>query len=199
MKITGISQQVKFKNRYSIFVDDKYSFSLSEGLLLESGVTVGKELDNNELVALKKLSADDKLFNQALRYVAMRLRSTWEMQEYLKRKGSNPTDSQSILNRLSMLGLLGDEEFARRWVANRRLLKPTSRRKLQLELRQKHIPGGIIDSVLAEDSAETDEREVLKQLIGRKRSQYPDQQKFMAFLARRGYSYDDIKAVLGEE
>lgn len=198
MQITAITQQVKRTNRYSIFVDDKYAFSLSEGALILSGISSGQELDTVRLTELKKLSTDDKLYNLALRYVTIRLRSTWEMQEYLKRKGCDPTDMQRILNKLSILGLIGDNEFAQRWVANRRLLKPTSRRKLQLELRQKHISSDIIDIVLREDTEVTDERTVIRDLIARKRSYYPDKQKLMAFLARRGFSYDDIKAVLDD-
>ncbi len=80
MKITKISQQVKQANRYSVFVDDKYSFSLSETALLDSGISSGKELSADEVLDFKQLSQDDKVYGQALRYVAMRQRTTWEMQ-----------------------------------------------------------------------------------------------------------------------
>jgi hypothetical protein len=44
MKITAIKQQVKRQGRYSIFVDDKYAFSLSENALLDQKITIGLEI-----------------------------------------------------------------------------------------------------------------------------------------------------------
>lgn len=196
MKITTIQQQARRANRYSIYVDGTYSFSLSETALLESGITSGKEIDAATLREFKQLSADDKLFERALRYALMRPRSEWELRDYLRRKEAADEVVATILGRLRRAGLLDDMAFARTWVENRRLLKATSRRKLQLELRQKHVPGDIIDVVLAEDRDETDERVVLRELIERKRSRYPDQQKLMAYLSRQGYAYDDIKSAL---
>ncbi|MBI3624310.1 hypothetical protein HY218_01620, partial [Candidatus Saccharibacteria bacterium] len=48
MKITSIRQQTKRADRYSIFVDGKYAFSLSEGELITSGVHTGQELTKVE-------------------------------------------------------------------------------------------------------------------------------------------------------
>ena len=199
MKVTAIKQQVRQQGRYSIFVEGKYSFSLSEAALLESKLANGQELSTEEVKKFKQLSGDDKLYGQALRYVAMRPRSTWEMGTYLQRKKASPLLSQQILNKLSDLQLLDDEAFARSWVANRRLLKPVARRRLTQELRQKRIDDEIVERVLRED--ETDERETLRELVARKRRQtkYQDSQKLMQYLARQGFGYDDIKTVLGEE
>jgi regulatory protein len=197
MQITAIKQQVKRADRYSVFVDGKYAFSLSESGLIESRLASGKELDAAELKDLKKVAGLDKAYGQALRYVAIRQRSEWEMQTYLKRKEVDAEAAQEIIRRLRDLSLLSDLDFARSWVANRRLLKSVSKRKLQLELRQKQVPGEVIDQVLAED--ETDERDALKELIEKKRSRYPDEQKLMQYLARQGFSYNDIKNALSQE
>lgn len=198
MKITGIQQQVKQANRYSVYVDGKYSFSLSESALLESGVASGQELSATDLKHFKQLSADDKAYGRALRYSAMRQRSEWEMRTYLRRKETPEPTANTIIERLKRLALINDNAFARTWVDNRRLLKPTSRRRLQAELQQKHVAADIIDNVLREDSEQVDERQILRQLATRKRHRYADTQKLMAYLARQGYSYDDIKATLAE-
>lgn len=196
MKITKITQQVKRADRYSIFVEGKYSFSLSESALLQSKLASGQELTREQIGEYKQLSADDKVYGQALRYAAMRARSMWEMEQYLKRKNAAPPLARSILNKLSDIGLLSDETFARAWVANRRLLKATSRRRLAQELRAKRVPAEIIERALGED--ETDELSVLKELVERKRKQakYQDNLKLMQYLARQGFSYDDIKSVI---
>jgi regulatory protein len=197
MKITAIKQQAKRTDRYSIFVDDKYAFSLSESGLIASGLASGQELMPAELKKLKKDAGLDKAYYNALRYVAMRARSEWEMQTYLQRKEVDKDAAAEVIRRLRQANLLSDLDFARAWVSNRRALKSTSKRRLRLELLQKHVPGDIIDQVLAED--ETDERQALRELVEKKRRRYPDDQKLMAYLARQGFSYDDIKSVLSDE
>jgi len=194
MIITAIKQQVKRADRYSVFVDGKYAFSLSESALLDMRLNSGMELDAAQLEGYKKASGDDKAYGNALRYVAMRPRSIWELQTYLRRKQVEEPVADGIIERLTRVGLVDDVAFARAWVTNRRLLKATSIRKLKLELKQKRVSESIIDQVLRED--ETDERDSLRQLIAKKRARYPDNLKLMQYLARQGFSYDDIKSEL---
>lgn len=198
MRITAITQQQARQDRYSVFVDNEYSFSLSGGALLSAGLIRDQELTSEDLRRFQALAASDKLYDLALGYIALRPRSVWEIESYLARKGAEKADVGSIIERLVAAHLLDDEDFARRWVDNRRTLRSSSRRTLQLELRQKHVPEDIIAIVLRDDSEAVDERDVLRDLITKKRRRYPDQQKLIAYLARQGYRYDDIKAVLSE-
>lgn len=196
MKITAIKQQVKRNDRYSIYVDGKYAFSLSDTALLESKLVNGQELTETQVKELKQASADDKLYNNALAYATLRPRSTWEMEQYLRRKKCSPELEKKILNKLSDIGLTDDEAFARSWVANRRLLKPVSRRKLLQELRAKRVPDDAAG--LALDQDQTDDQTVLAELIARKRRQtrYQDDKKLMQYLAGQGFNYGDIKTAL---
>lgn len=197
MKITSIKQQAKRADRYSIFVDDTYAFSLSESALLEQGLASGQELDRTQLANLKKAAGTDKVYGNALRYVALRPRSEWELQTYLERKGADETTARVIQERLQKLSFIDDAAFARSWVANRRQLKQTSKRRLKLELSQKRVPEDIIAVVLAEDT--TSDQESLRELIAKKRSRYSDKTKLMQYLARQGFGYDDIKGALQDE
>lgn len=196
MKITAIKQQVKRQGRYSIFIDDKFAFGLSELGLINSGLIVGQEIDRGAIGKLKKEAEIDKAYNRALSLIARRPRSEGELRDYLKRKKYDSPTADIILNKLSKVGLVDDKSFAKLWVENRRLLKATSLRRLRMELRQKHIKEEVIDEVLSED--QTDERDVLRELVERKRSRYPDKLKFMRYLAGQGFSYDDIKSILDE-
>lgn len=196
MKVTAIKAQVKRAGRYSIFVDDAYSFSLSDTALLEARIVVGQEVSKEELQGFKQLSINDKLYDHVLGYIALRPRSTWEVQSYMQRKHCPASLQEEILNKLREHRLLDDESFARSWVQSRRLLKPISRRKLQLELRQKRIEDEIVHRVLEEDEA-TDS-DALLDLVERKQKQskYQDKTKLMQYLARQGFNYDDIKQAI---
>lgn len=200
MKITRIVQQAKRADRYSVFVDDRYSFSLSEGALLDSRLHSGQELSKEQVSEFKQLSADDKLYGQALRYVAMRPRSIWELQVYLERKGASPALCEQILNKLTNIDLLNDEKFARAFVADRRQLRPASHRKLVADLRKKHIAADIIERAVGNEPS--DETQALQAAItkARRQSKYAaDQLKLMQYLARQGFGYEDIKSALRDE
>jgi regulatory protein len=194
MKITAIKQQVKRSDRYSIFVDGAYAFSLSEAALLASGLASGKELDKTQLKELKKASGNDKAFHNALRYVSLRPRSEWEMRTYLTRKQVDEPVVEDILRRLRASTLLDDQAFARSWITNRHLLKNTSKRRLRLELKQKGIAEDVIEQALAED--EVTEQENLAAIIAKKRARYPDTIKLTQYLLRQGFNYADIKTAL---
>jgi regulatory protein len=195
MKITAISQQVKRVDRYSVFVDGEYSFSLSEREVVASGIHSGLELSITEVKNYKKLSELDKVYGLVLNLIARRARSQKELYDYLRRKKLDEQEIENILNKLSKSRLVDDWEFAKRWVQNRRDIKKTSNRMLRLELRSKGISSEIIDEVLSDSGDQ--EQHALKEQIEKKLRQpkyREDPQKLMAYLARQGFNYSDIKS-----
>lgn len=198
MKVTDIKQQVKRQDRYSIFVDGKYAFSLSENELINSGIRVGREYSGAELQELHETAVLDKAYMRALDLLSRRARSKWELREYLRRKDYEPDVIETIMTKLAKAGYVDDYNFAKSWVENRHLLKSISQRKLWQELKQKRIADDIIQQVLDEDDA--DEQETLRELVAKKQQQtrYQDPEKLMAYLMRQGYRYDDIRQVMAE-
>jgi regulatory protein len=197
VKITAITAQVKRAGRYSIYVDGKFALGLGGNDVLNLGLHNGQEITEAELTDLKQQSDFGKIYEKTLNLLSFRQRSEWELRDYLKRKNQSPAIIEKLLNVLSNLGYVDDKKFATAWVDNRRLLKPISSLKLRAELKQKRIANNIIDEVLKADT--TDEITVLRELIDRKSKRYPDQQKLMAYLARQGFRYDDIKQALRAE
>lgn len=196
MRITEIKQQVKRTDRYSIYGDGRYIFSLSEAELLNLGLKINQEINEDDLRKLNEKAVLDKAYDRSLNLIMRRPRSEWEIRDYLQRKNYDQKIIASVLSKLGEAGYIDDEGFARRWIENRRLLKPTSKRKLRLELKQKHVPDEIIHQCLGDN--ETDEVEVVRGIIEKKRmqSRYQDEQKLIAYLARQGFSYADIKTAL---
>jgi regulatory protein len=199
VKITGIKQQVRRHDRYSVYGDGKYLFSLSDSELLATQLFVGQEIDAADLERLKQTAVLDKAYSRCLDLLSRRARSEWELRDYLKRKEYDAKTAQAAIDKLQKRGYVDDKKFGEAWVSNRRLLKSTSQRRLRQELQQKHIAPEVIDEVLAED--ETDERQVLRNLVAKKRTQtkYQDKLKLMQYLSRQGYNYDDIKSVMAED
>ena len=207
MKVTAISVQVRDKNRVNVSVDGKYRLSLDMYQLVELGMKIGKEYTEEEMVTLEEESQFGKLYTRALEYCLMRPHSRRELKDYLYRKtrdtlsktgqirkGASVQLTERVFDRLVEKGYIDDEKFAAFWIENRNLRKGSSKRKLSAELSAKGVDLAIIERLLVETDR-TDPSE-LQKIIDKKRSRYDDEQKFMSYLARQGFSYDDIKSAL---
>lgn len=207
LKVTAITTQTKNKTRVNVMVDGKYRLSLDVAQYADLGVRVGKEYTEEELAALETESQFGKVYARALEYCLMRPHSAKEVRDYLYRKtrdtrtktgaikpGVSPAITSRVFERLAEKGYIDDEKFARYWIENRHLTKGTSSRKLTAELRSKGVESALIERLLAESPrSDTDE---LQKIIAKKRARYPDEQKLIQYLARQGFSYDDIKQAL---
>ena len=207
MKVTAVTAQTKNKNRVNIMVDGAYRFSLDIFQLSELGIRVGKEYTEEELRGLETESQFGKTYARALEYCLMRPHSAKEMRDYLYRKtrdtrgktgemkkGVPPEITTRVFDRLVEKGYVNDENFTRYWVESRNVTKGASQRKLTAELRSKGVDQAIIERHLGESSrSDTDE---LQKVITKKRVRYPDEQKFIQYLMRQGFRYDDVKQAL---
>jgi regulatory protein len=197
VKITAISKQVKRAGRFSVFIDGKFAFGVSESQLIEFGIAPNQEITEQKLKQLKDATNEQKTLDRILNLLSIRPRSTWELQDYLKRKQQSPATIEKILNKLSKLGYIDDKSFAKRWVENKRHLQNVSSLKLRHQLKQKRISDEIIDKALA-NSGDQDKK-ALKAMVERKKDRYKDKTKFMQHLARQGFRYEDIKNALKED
>lgn len=198
MKVTKLQVQVKNSDRISVYVDEKYSFSLNQSQLLSEKLFVGKEVDETELTRLRKLSDFGKAFDRILRFIAIRSRSQREIEQYCRKKDISVEDCQVIIERLASLGYVNDDNFAKSWVRSRAVSKPVSKRRLQTELIQK----GISSEQREEALGEYDELAALEQIINKKLrlTRYKnDKQKLIAYLQRQGFRFDDIQKILNTD
>ena len=215
MKITDIKQAVRNPNRVNISVDGKYRFSLDIAQITDLGIKIGNEYSDDEVVAFEAESEFGKLYARALEYCFVRPRSSKELRDYLYRKtrttklknkrtgelyekpGVSQVITQRVFDRLVAKGHVDDERFARYWIDNRDQRKGASRKKLTMELRAKGVDAALIEQQFA-DSERSDDDE-LQKVIAKKQRRYPDEQKFIQYLMRQGFRYDDIRSALAAD
>jgi len=192
-----------------VSVDGKYRFSLDLSQIVELGIKIGNEYTETELANLENESQFGKLYMRALEYSLMRPHSERELSEYLYRKtrdtltktgsvkkGVSKELTERVFKRITEKGYVNNLSFAKYWVENRQLRKGISRRKLQAELAGKGINRSIVDTLLSE--TERSDEDELQKIILKKAGRYDDEQKLIAYLARQGFSYDDIKQALAK-
>ena len=115
---------------------------------------------------------------------------------FVEKPGVSKEIADRVYDRLLDRGYIDDEKFVRWWLENRHARKGASQRKLIAELRGKGVEQGVIESLLPSSSrSDVDE---LRKVVAQKRRRYDDQQKFIQYLQRHGFAYDDIRMVLAE-
>ena len=210
MQITAITAQKKNKNRLNVMVEGSYRFSIDMFQYADLGIRVGIDYSEAELAALEQESQFGKLYARALEYCLMRQHSAKEVRDYLyrktretmtkdgdKRPGVSIELTQRVFDRLEEKKYINDERFAQLWVENRKQTTGISQRKLMSELASKGVDRRIIESVIS--SSVRDENEDLHKVIEKKQKRYQDDQKFIQYLLRQGFIYDDIKRALHHE
>lgn len=194
--VTKISVQSRRKDRYSIYMDGKYRFSLSENQLLSAGLKAGDDIAEATIEGLVEQSELGKVIDRVYNYMSYRPRSRNEIKLYLSRNGFENDTVEEIVEELDRRNLIDDEGFAKDWVESRQLLSPRSRRQLSLELRQKGIASDIIEKVL-EAMQPSDDPGVIANIISTKRlrARY-DERKLVQYLTSKGFTYDSVRKAL---
>ncbi|MBI2953260.1 MAG: RecX family transcriptional regulator [Chloroflexi bacterium] len=197
--ITGIELQQKRRTRVNVFVDNRFSFSLSavvaEGAALKPGVSLSDE----QIEDLLNRDEFQKAMDSALRFLSYRPRSEKEVRQNLARKGFSESFVAKIVARLTDLRLIDDEAFARFWVQNREEHSPRSHRALRFELRAKGVDSDVLEEAI-EDTADQESSALAaarKKLRALKNLEYNDfRQRLGGYLGRRGYDYETTKSVV---
>ena len=102
---------------------------------------------------------------------------------------------QKVIVRLKERGYVDDEKFAKFFVENKNQKKGISRRRLELELKNKGISAEIIEKVFSENPR--DEAEEIKKIIIKKRKKYTDE-KLISYLVRQGFDYQLSQSLVHE-
>ena len=195
--ITKISPAAKTAGRYNVFVNDKFSFSLDEVQLVNSGLKKGKVLSSEEYLSQKNDSDFGKNYVRALDLISRRIRSEKEIRDYGFKKKWSENVTEKVIERLYERGYLNDEKFAKSFVDARANLRNFSKRKMEIELIKKGIEKEIREQILCENE-NFDESESLKNMVAKKWNRYENDQKLIAYLARQGFNFDDIKNAIKE-
>ena len=149
---------------------------------------------------MNRLSA----YNYALNLLAARPYSTQTLRRKLIQKEYSAADADEAIRRLVDNGLLNDAKYAEQYARSKILTTGASKRRLQQELYRKGIKGELATTAIANviEQEDIDPAAVVERVARKKLSQLGDleplvlRRRLFAFLARRGYDLEEIKAVV---
>jgi regulatory protein len=200
--ITDIKPQ-KNKKRFNIYLDGKFAFGLSADSYLKAGLKIDQRISEKKVEDLIKEDEFIKFYDRVLRFLSYRPRSEKEILDWFKKKKVGEKTQKLIEKKLKHLGYLDDSKFTRWWLEQRMTFRPFGKKRLALELRQKGIEREIIDEELGkldnEKLSQLAEELVEKRLRSLEKLPYFEvKEKLMAFLSRRGFSWEIIKGVVAK-
>ena len=196
MKVTAITQQAHYPQRYNVFIDGSFAFGLiMEDIIyfkLKEGNEISKEKYDyiqNELIYIQ---AQDT----ALHYIGYKMRTEKEVFKKLYEKGFSENVIERVMEFLKKYQYIEDEKYCESYIKERIRFNPRGKYALKMELRQKAIADSIIDKTL--EKIEKDELGDAIRLLEKKCFSLDDinekeKKRLLGFLQRRGYSYDIIK------
>ncbi|MEW5702047.1 MAG: regulatory protein RecX [Candidatus Zixiibacteriota bacterium] len=197
--ITALSTHPARPGRVRVYIDGMYAFELSRKVILAQDVTEGEVLSAERRRELEMIAIREA----AIALLARRERSRAELAAGLRRKRFSPALIDAVLGKIEADGLQSDARFADAWVGTRRRLSPRGRLALVYELKQRGIGESEIGRAIGQYTP-TDEREALRELIAARLPRLTAsggnkekvKHRLLSFLARRGFAYDDVRAVL---
>ena len=187
-----------------LFIDGEAAVKIDTETWLRSGLMPGDEIDDERLHRLLQDSAAHRAHEKALYLLEHRAHSKKELERKIARAEFDREAAKAAAERMEELGLIDDEQYARRLAQELFMRKRFGVRRVKQELREKGIADNIVAMVLEEFSPETEETvEKIRELIERKYPAAQEDEKVrrraVAALQRYGYSVEDIFSVLNTD
>ena len=126
-------QIIKFKkknNSYDVYLKDGSIINLNSELILKNNLLLSKEIDD-----INKIKEDNKIYeayDKSLKYINKRMRSTLEMDTYLKDYPSKV--KEDIINRLTKEGYINDLNYIKYYISDQINLTNKGYYKIKQEL-----------------------------------------------------------------
>ena len=141
----------KFKkvgtNKYRLYFDN-YSLLLYEDVILKYNLLYKKDIDNDLLIEIDEANKKAGIYDTALKYIGIRMRSIKEMRNYLEKKDFDKKDIDLTIDKLMNQDLLNDKSFAKSYVNDKINLTNSGIDKIRNELERLGVEDEYIDEAI---------------------------------------------------
>jgi regulatory protein len=131
-------------------------------------------------------------FEVALAALRRRERTTAELGAWLAERGYGSEEIETTITRLTEVGELDDDRFARRYAEDKRELRGWGAERIREALASRGIPSALVEATLEADShgAQVGRASDLLARRGQPLDDDPDRARALGYLTRRGYEYE---------
>ena len=201
MKI--IKYEYASKKGYNIFLDNGEIITLKEQVITENELLFKKEI-NDKLY--QKLIFENKiyeLYEIAVKYINIRLRSIKEIKENITKKENNSEIIDKVCDKLLKNNYLDDERFTKAFIKDKLNFTTMGDYKIKKELEKLGVDSFVIENNISQISSSVLEERMTKIIdkdirTNKKYSGINLKNKIYNHLLSSGYSVDLVIAVLNK-
>ena len=196
MVIQELKPSQRVQGRWLAMLEDGSILRVGQQEIADFALYAGRELTEEETAALTAGLRSRQMRERALELLSRKPQSRRELTRKLNEWGAGPEEADAVCDRMEELGYLNEAAYAAR-IVEVYSARGFGEKKLRDELYRRGIPREEWDEALArvEDSTQAIDDFLQKKLTGwtgdRKQLQ-----KVTAALARRGFSWSDIRDAL---
>ena len=192
--ITNIEIQKNSKNRFNVYIDDKFYCVLDDFTILSNRLEVGQQVDTPQLQNFQHQGQSNLAFNKAIAYVSRQLRCKAQLKNYLKQHGFVDEIVEYTVDKIQEYGYINDGNFAKEYIIAKR--KKYGMNKIFYELNQLGIDDSVLSDFKNEHYNQDEEVLALAQKYIKIQKSF-DKQKLIRHLMSKGFSYSVIdKAII---
>ncbi len=189
----------KYKGKtWCVQLDSGEKLYLDEEIVYLHALRAGMSLNDEMLEQILYQSNLHRCRERALYLLSYREHSSKELTDKLLR-GYDADIAQQVVDKMEEIGLLDDMRYGRTLAKSLIEHKKFGLQRASYEMRNKGLDRELIEELLA-PYEEQDPRDAIREIVQRKYVRYlgdlKGNQKVIGALARMGYRYDDIKAVI---
>lgn len=196
MVIQELKPSQRVQGRWLAMLEDGSILRVGQQEIADFALYAGRELTEEEAAALTAGLRSRQMRERALELLSRKPQSRRELTRKLNEWGAGPEEADAVCDRMEELGYLNEAAYAAR-IVGVYSARGFGEKKLRDELYRRGIPREEWDEALArvEDATQAIDDFLQKKLTGwtgdRKQLQ-----KVTAALARRGFSWSDIRDAL---
>ena len=193
----------KLKNgKYKLLCDNGEVFEVYDEVILKNNLLYHKHIDKETVTKINNENNYYNYYNKALKYLNTKMRSKKEMYCYLEKFELSNSEQTAIVDKLTEIGLLNDEQYVKAYVNDKMYLSNIGPNKIKRELLNHDIAEEIIDCYLKDIDHELLLDKINKYIVKKitsnhKLSKYQLEKKIINDLVNNGYSREDICEQLG--
>ena len=200
MRQVGIEPVTKPKFR--IYLDGQFAFVLYKSELSSCHLKDGEAVTEDQIETILSEIVLKRAKRKAMSLLQSMDRTESELRDRLLRQDFPEETVDQAVRYVKSFGYVDDRRYAESFILSRKGRK--SRREIYAELSGKKIDGEIVDEMMERCYEESDSGEALRHLLRKKhydpsRASVEEKQKLYAYLARKGFSYGEIKKALNLE
>lgn len=200
--ITKVELQVRKKNRYNIYINEEYAFSLHEDMLIKHRLHKGEEIDRPAVERIMQDEERHAAYLRGLLILGRRSHSRLEMKQKLRTAGYEAQVCEYVIERLQDQGYLNDTMFAQQLADQRISFNRKGRNFVRHELQAKGVSKEQIAQTLESLDVEAEYEAALPLALRKWKStsgtRIDKKRKTMGLLLRRGYTQSLVRRVIEE-